>query len=105
MRAHWIFGVVAGAVALAACGGDPCAQKSPCPKDMMFTQDEIDQSAQAIADGVKCAAESKALLQCINGKTQCDANGMTDSTKLGSDCSAQYKAKTDCITATPDGGP
>ena len=91
---------------LAACPGDPCAQKSPCPNDPALTPDEISQCDQQLQDGVRCAEESKALLQCINSKSQCTSGGITDSTKLSMDCKPQFDAKTACVTAVPtDGGP
>jgi hypothetical protein len=91
-------------LALSACGGDPCAQKSPCQNDMQFTQAEIAACDMAIADGARCAKESKALLECINSKTHCTQGGMTDSTKLSMDCATQFDAKFTCYTALPDGG-
>jgi hypothetical protein len=59
----------------------------------------------AIADGAKCAKESKALLECINGHTQCTQAGVTDGTKLLMDCQSQYDAKNTCVLGAPDGGP
>ncbi len=100
MRARLILLLLASS----ACGGDPCAQKSPCPNDVPFTQADIDQCDMAIADGARCAKESKALLECINSHTQCTAGGVTDGTKLATDCKTQYDAKNACLLAPPDGG-
>ncbi|MFT3842376.1 MAG: hypothetical protein QM723_35625 [Myxococcaceae bacterium] len=91
-------------LASSACGGDPCAQKSPCQNDTPFTPADISQCDMAIADGAKCAKESKALLECINSNSRCTAGGVTDGTKLSMDCKAQYDAKNACVLASPDGG-
>ena len=89
---------------LLSCGGDPCSQKSPCPNDPAQTADAIQQCRDAIADGAKCQAESKAVVDCINAKTKCTAAGVTDGTQLMADCNSQYSAQAICLTATPDGG-
>src|SRR5690348_14611659 len=65
-------------------GHGPCGEAGKCPADPLPTADEIDQCERAL--GGPCAAQYRALLDCVTRSQVCGPDGRTNPDAVHAAC-------------------
>ena len=96
--------VILGACTIAQVPkGDPrCTLHSQCVNDPAPAQSDIDTCNQALESN--CAAEYRALLDCVAAHQTCGPDGNSDPGAIRAACSSEDATYKNCVPAPPSGG-